>query len=221
MRRIIGAGFVSLDGVMQAPGGPGEDPTGGFPYGGWLFPYGDEAFGNQIDTLFGRPFDLLLGRRTWRIFANYWPHIPDDNAVSHGFRRCRKYVLTHSEAPLEWEGSERVADLDALERIKAGDGPDLVIQGSTTLYPPLMARGLIDRLVLIVAPVVLGRGKRMFGADTAGRSFRLVEHRLTGTGVSMATYDLAGEVETGSFEETKPAPEELARREKMAREDDW
>ena len=158
-RKIIGAAFVSLDGVMQAPGAPEEDRSGGFAYGGWLEPVGDEAMEEQIGKIFSAPFDLLLGRRTYDIFAGYWPYQSMDNPIAAAFARCGKYVLTHSDAPLEWQGSRRLADLDALAAVKRQHGPDLVIQGSSTLYPQLLARGLIDRLVLIVAPVTLGQGK--------------------------------------------------------------
>ena len=219
MRKIIGGAFVSLDGVMQAPGGPDEDRTGGFELGGWLFPFSDDALTNQISTLFQGPFDLLLGRRTYEIFAAYWPFIPDDNPIAAMFRKARKYVLTSSDQPLEWEGSHRLADLDALATLKEEDGPDLVIQGSTTLYPQLFERGLIDRLVTMTAPVILGQGKRMFDVETMATRLRLVEHRLTSTGMSLATYEPAGEMETGMFGEDNPSEAELARRERWQNED--
>jgi dihydrofolate reductase len=218
MRRIVGAAFLSLDGVMQAPGGPDEDPTGGFAHGGWLSSVFDEALGNQVETVFKPPFDLLLGRRTWEIFAAHWPFISDEDAIAAAFRRCRKYVLTRSDMALDWEGSERVAGLDALAKIKQGGGPDLVIQGSSTLYPQLLARGLIDRLVLIAAPIVLGKGKRLFGEGTPAGAWKLIEHRMTSTGVAMATLEPSGPVETGSFAMPDPSPAELARRKKWKRE---
>jgi dihydrofolate reductase len=218
MRRIIGAAFVSLDGVMQAPGGPEEDPTGGFAHGGWLTAWFDEALGNQVDTFFREPFDLLLGRKTYEIFAAHWPFFPDEDPIAAAFRRNRKYVLTRSDMVLDWEGSQRVADLDALARIKQDDGPTLVIQGSSTLYPQLLERGLIDRLVLMTAPVMLGIGKRLFGQGTPPGAWKLVEHRMSSTGVAMATLDRAGDVDTGDFGMADPTPQELARREKMRRE---
>lgn len=218
-RRIIGAAFVSLDGVIQAPGGPHEDPTGGFPFEGWLAPLGDEALGAQIDSVFKQPYDLLLGRRTYEIFAAYWPFNTNAPEIAEPFNRCRKYVLTHSDMALDWANSERVSDLDALAAIKAGDGPDIVIQGSSTLYPQLLARGLIDRLVLMTAPVVLGRGKRLFGDDAGPGTWKLIEQRTGSTGIVMSTYEPAGPVETGSFaDDTPPSPQELARREKWAAE---
>lgn len=218
MRRIIGAAFVSLDGVMQAPGGPEEDPTGGFTLGGWLPQVFDEALGNQVDTLFNKPFDLLLGRRTYEIFAAHWPFIPADDPIAASFARARKYVVTGSDMPLEWEGSHRLADLDAVAAAREGDGPDLIIQGSSTLYPQLLERGLIDRLVVMTAPILLGTGKRLFGDGTPSGRYRLVEHRTGSTGMAMATLEPAGPVEPGSFAMPEPNDRERARREKLARE---
>ncbi len=217
-RKIIGGAFLSLDGVMQAPGGPEEDPTGGFSHGGWLTGHFDEALGNQVGTLFGEPYDLLLGRKTYDIFAAHWPFMPADDPIAAGFAGIRKYVVTSSLSQFDWQGSEALPDMDAVARLKAEDGPNLVIQGSSTLYPQLLERGLIDRLVLMTAPVVLGTGKRLFGTGTPPGTWRLLEHRLTSTGVSMGTYEPAGVVESGSFAMLDPTPQELARREKLARE---
>lgn len=218
MRKLIGAAFVSLDGVMQAPGGPEEDPTGGFPHGGWLAPIFDEGLGNQVDTLFGQPFDLLLGRRTYEIFAAYWPFVAADDPIGATFRDIRKYVLSRDGVDLSWQGSERLADLDDLARVKQGDGPNLVIQGSASLYPQLLARGLIDKLVVMVAPVLLGTGKRLFGDGTPAGKWRLIEHRVTVNGFAMGTYEPAGALETGSFAEDNPSELELARRQKWRTE---
>jgi dihydrofolate reductase len=217
-RKIIGGAFLSMDGVMQAPGGPEEDPTGGFDYGGWLATSFDEGLGNQVDSLFSQPFDLLLGRRTYEIFAGHWPFQPMDDPIAALFARIGKYVLTSSDAPLEWEGSHRVESMDALAKLKREDGPNLVIQGSSTLYPQLLQHGLLDRLVTMTAPLALGRGKRLFGEGTPAKAFKLVEHRVTASGVAMATYDVAGEVETGSFATIDPSPQELERRERWERE---
>jgi dihydrofolate reductase len=215
-RTIIGAAFVSLDGVMQAPGGPEEDPTGGFACGGWLAPVGDDAIGDEIGQLFGAPFDLLLGRRTYDIFASYWPFQPLDNPIAAAFAKCRKYVLTRSDAPLAWPGSQRLADIDALAALKATEGPNLVIQGSSTLYPQLLERDLIDRLVTMVAPVTLGAGKRLFGAGTPARTFRAVAQRIGPGGCVISQLEPAGEVATGTYATQEPSDVELARRAKMA-----
>ena len=218
MRKIIGATFISLDGVMQAPGGPEEDPTGGFGLGGWLTAYFDEPIGEQIDALFEEPFDLLLGRRTYDIFAGYWPFVEgEEDGIGAKFDRARKYVLTRGGQPLHWQNSHRLNGLDALAEVKEGEGPDMVIQGSSTLYPQLLASGLIDRLVLMIFPLVLGSGKRLFGDGTPPRSMRMVEHRVTGRGNFIAAYEPSGEVEPGSFAIIEPTPYELERRDRMAK----
>lgn len=215
-RKIIGAAFLSLDGVMQAPGGPNEDPSGGFEHGGWLAPIGDEAIEEQIGKLFDGPFDLLLGRRTYDIFASYWPYQPMDNPIAAAFADCGKYVLTSSSAPLEWQGSHRLDGIDAIAAVKAQDGPDLVVQGSSTLYPQLLQRGLLDRLVTMVAPVTLGSGKRLFGDGTPTRAFTVIEQRIGSNGCVVSTFEPAGEVKTGTFETTEPSGAELARRAKIS-----
>ena len=171
-RKIIGAAFLSLDGVMQAPGAPEEDKSGGFDRGGWLAPISDEAIEEQIGKLFDAPFDLLLGRRTYDIFASYWPYQPMDNPIAAAFAECGKYVLSGSHASLGWRGSHRLDGIAAVAALKAQDGPNLVIQGSSTLYPQLLERGLLDTLVTMVAPVTLGAGKRMFGDGTPARADR-------------------------------------------------
>ena len=215
MRKIIGGAFISLDGVVQAPGGPEEDTQGGFANGGWMAAIFEEAIGHQVDTLFAPPFDLLLGRRTYDIFASHWPFMPADDGIAATFAKIEKYVLTHSDQPLEWKGSHRLVDLDALAALKAQDGPNLVIQGSSTLYPQLMARGMLDRLVLMVAPIMLGTGKRLFGEGTPPGNFQLVEQRVTPGGVVMSSYEPDGPLKTGSFEMDQPTQQEFARREKM------
>ena len=214
MRKLTGAVFQSLDGVMQAPGATDEDRSGGFRFGGWLAGLYDEEFGAEIDKLFSAPFDLLLGRRTYDIFAAYWPY-NQDHPVGETFQRINKYVLTHSGDPLGWENSQRVESLDALAAIKQGDGPDLIIQGSSTLYPQLLEAGLIDRIILMTFPLVLGEGKRLFGEGTPPRSMRMVEHRVTAVGTIIAAYGPAGEVKTGSFATREPSEAELKRRERV------
>ena len=217
MRRIIGAAFVSLDGVMQAPGGPTEDPTGGFRYGGWLPAVFDEAVGRRIDQTFGSEFDLLLGRRTYEIFAAFWPFAGDDQKeIRDPFNRAAKYVLTSGDRPLTWENSHRVSDIDALAAIKRTPGADLVIQGSSTLYPQLLAEGLLDRLVLMIFPLVLGSGKRLLGEGGHASTMRMVEHEVTPVGTVIATYEPAGSVQTASFPSPEPSRAELARRQAMA-----
>jgi dihydrofolate reductase len=217
MRRIVGAAFVSLDGVMQGPGGPTEDPTGGFPFSGWLPPVGDDGIEDKIGELFGRPFDLLLGRRTYDIFAAYWPYAGDEMAdIRDPFNACTKYVVTHGDRPLAWENSVRVDGPEGLRAIKQGDGPDLVIQGSSTLYPQLLEAGLIDELTLMISPLVLGQGKRLFGDGTPPRTLKLTEHRVSKGGNVIATYQPAGPVEIGSYATGEPSEREQARQAAMA-----
>ena len=173
----------------------------------------EEAIGNQVDTLLRPPFDLLLGRRTYDIFASYWPFVPADGPIAALFATCGKYVLTGSDKPLAWQGSRRLASVDAVAELKAGEGPDLVIQGSSTLYPPLLERGLIDRLVLTIAPVVLGTGKRLLGEGSPALTFRAIEQRLSPGGIVMTTLEPAGPVRTGTFGKQPPLSEpERARR---------
>jgi dihydrofolate reductase len=217
MRRIVGAAFVSLDGVMQGPGGPTEDPTGGFPFSGWLPPVGDDGIEDKIGELFGRPFDLLLGRRTYDIFAAYWPYAGDEMAdIRDPFNACTKYVVTHGDRPLAWENSVRVDGPEGLRAIKQGDGPDLVIQGSSTLYPQLLEAGLLDELTLMISPLVLGQGKRLFGDGTPPRTLKLTEHRVSKGGNVIATYRPAGPVEIGSYATGEPSEREQARQAAMA-----
>lgn len=217
MRRIVGAAFITLDGVIQGPGGPTEDPTGGFQYSGWLPPVGDEGIEEKIGELFGRPFDLLLGRRTYDIFAAYWPYAPDEMAdIRNPFNACTKYVVSHGHRPLAWENSERVDNIEALRAIRQGEGPDLVIQGSSTLYPQLLAAGLLDELTLMISPVVLGQGKRLFGNGTPPRTLRMVSHKASAGGNIVATYEPAGPVETGSYVTGEPSEREQARQAAMA-----
>ncbi|HEX2136299.1 MAG TPA: dihydrofolate reductase family protein [Microvirga sp.] len=221
MRKIRGAAFVSLDGIMQAPGGPTEDPTGGFKYGGWLPAFFDEAVGHRIDRLFSGEFDLLLGRRTYDIFAAYWPFADDDQKdIRDPFNRATKYVLTSGDQPLSWDNSHRLPDLDALAAIRKAAGPDLVIQGSSTLYPQLLAAGLLDELTLMIFPLVLGSGKRLLGEGGHATGLRLVEHEVTPVGTVIATYEPAGPVQTASFASPDPSPAELERRRAIA-EGSW
>jgi dihydrofolate reductase len=216
MRRIIGAAFSTLDGVIQGPGGPSEDTTGGFRFSGWLPPVGDDAIDQKIGELFGRPFALLLGRRTYEIFAAYWPYAPDEMAeIRDPFNRCTKYVVTHRDEPLAWQNSERV-DIEALRKIKQGDGPDLVIQGSSTLYPQLIEAGLLDELTLMISPIILGEGKRLFGEGTPPRTLKMTNHRVSDAGSIIVTYQPAGPVEIGTYVTTPPSEREEERQAAMA-----
>ena len=220
MRKITVAAFVSLDGVMQAPGGPEEDPTDGFRFGGWNFPHWDEVMGEYMDDGFSRPYDLLLGRKTYDIFAAHWPYAPADDPVAVAFNACTKYVATRSDRPLTWENTVRLEGdaIAAVRDLKAGDGPDLLTQGSSDFLQSLLATDLVDEFRVMTFPVVLGRGKRLFSDHARPMGLTLSGHNTSTTGVSMATYHPDCDVKVGSFQLSDPSPEELARRAKMARE---
>jgi len=216
MRKLTGAVFSTLDGVIQGPGGPSEDTTGGFRFSGWLPPVGDDAIDEKIGELFGRPFDLLLGRRTYEIFSAYWPFAPDEMAdIRDPFDKCTKYVLTHSDEPLEWQNSRKVG-IEDLREIKEGEGPDIVIQGSSTLYPQLIEAGLLDELTLMISPIVLGQGKRLFGDGTPPRTLKMTGHKVSDKGSIIATYEPAGPVEIGTYVTTPPSEREEERQAAMA-----
>lgn len=220
MRKLTGAVFISLDGVIQAPGGPEEDPSGGFRLGGWTMPYWDESMAAPFGKIIEADYDLLLAKRTYDIFAAYWPY-NQDNPIGARFQRINKYVLTHSEAPLTWDNSQRLSGdtASAVGDLKATSGRDLLIQGSSSLYVPLLAAGLVDRLVLMTFPVLLGRGKRIFDGSEEPGALKLVDHFVSNSGVVMATYEPAGEVPTGTFETKEPSEAELERRRALAKED--
>lgn len=219
MRRVIAAAFVSLDGVMQAPGGPEEDPTGGFKYGGWTFHYWDDAMGQAMGKIFAAPFDLLLGRKTYEIFAAHWPHIEGD-PIAERFNAVTKYVATSSAQPLTWKNSVALRGNVAAEiaRLKQQAGPDLLVQGSSDLSQTLLANDLIDEFSLVVFPVVLGSGKKLFGKGSIPVALKLVDTKVSTTGVTMSTYQRAGAVSTGSFALEPPTAAEIARRQTMQKE---
>lgn len=220
MRRVIGGFFQSLDGVIQAPGGPEEDPTGGFAHGGWATSYFDQTLFDFLDGVFlNSEYDLLLGRKTYEIFAAHWPYMLDE-PIGRKFARIRKYVVTTTPDLLTWEGSQALTGdpADSVAALKAGDGPDLVIQGSSELYPALLGAGLIDGLWIITMPVLLGRGKSMWSDATAPAGLTLTEHRVASTGAMLGVYEPAGGVPIGDFGLATPSETELARREKMVRE---
>ncbi|TPI08671.1 dihydrofolate reductase [Mesorhizobium sp. B4-1-3] len=212
MRKIIAATFVSLDGVMQAPGGPEEDPVGGFKFGGWTFHYFDEVAGRAMEELFSKPFDLLLGRRTYDIFAAYWPY--QNDAIADVFNPATKYVATHRPDSLTWQNTKSLGpDIVArLKELKQEDGPDLLIQGSGNVIQTLLANGLIDEIRLMIFPLLLGKGKRLFGDNAMPAAFKLVKSQASTTGVIMATYERGGEIRTGSFAQQEPSQAELERR---------
>jgi dihydrofolate reductase len=200
MRKLTGAVFMSLDGVMQAPGGPEEDPSSGFRYGGWSFHFWDESLEKPFGPVIDDEYDLLLGKRTYDIFSSYWPE-HQDNPIGARFQRINKYVLTHSDEPLQWAQSHRLSGdaADAVSRLKQTEGRNLLIQGSSTLYAPLLTAGLIDRLIVMVFPVILGSGKSIFDGSPGAGALKLVNHAISNKGVAFLDYEPAGEVPIGSF----------------------
>ncbi|MGN6848112.1 MAG: dihydrofolate reductase family protein [Sphingomicrobium sp.] len=220
MRKLTGAVFQSLDGVMQAPGGPEEDPTSDFRFGGWSQPMFAQNMGPFEQLIMGE-YDLLLGKRTYDIFAAFWPY-NQDNPVGAKFQRIDKYVLTHSDQPLRWENSHRISGdtAETVALLKQTDGRDLLIQGSSTIYPPLLSDRLIDRLVVMTFPVVLGQGKSIFDGSEKGGALKLIDHFVSDTGVIIATYEPAGDVKTGTFASKDPSEAEKERQAKM-KEGSW
>ena len=222
MRKLTGAVFLSLDGVMQAPGGPTEDYTGGFEEGGWLFRFGDEGAFPTIGALFSGEYDLLLGRRTYDIFASYWPYVEGEGAaMGEAFTRAGKHVLTRGDQPLDWENSHRLKAIADVATLKQSAGPDLIIQGSSTIYPGLLAAGLIDRLILMIFPVTIGTGKRLFGDGTPAETLKLVDHQITAKGTMIATYEPGGAIAAdGEFPPTVTSAREEDRQRRM-RDGSW
>ncbi|PTR23333.1 dihydrofolate reductase family protein [Pseudomonas sp. GV085] len=206
MRTLTVAAFVSLDGVMQAPGGPEEDTSGGFRFGGWIVPYADKTTGQAVQDLFSQPFELLLGRRTYDIFAAYWPHIQADSAhhtIADLFNGVPKHVATHHADSLAWQNSHALPGnlVDAISALKRQDGPQLLTQGSGELVRQLLAAGLVDELRLMIHPILLGRGKRLFDDNAQASAFTLLNSISSPGGVLIARYIRSGEVRTGTFEQ--------------------
>jgi len=201
MRKLIVAEHISLDGVIQAPGGPEEDPSGDFRLGGWTVPYADEAIGQEVQDLFSQPFELLLGRRTYEIWAAYWPRVRPGNAIADLFNSVPKHVATHRSDTLDWQNSHALkGDLaDAIHALKQQDGAKLLTWGSGDMVCQLLAAGLVDELRLIIYPVVLGRGKRLFGNNAQPSAFTLAQSTSTRNGVLLTRYARSGEVRTGTF----------------------
>ena len=200
MRKIIVAEFVSLDGVMQAPGGPQEDTDGGFEHGGWSVPYWDDAVSAMMDKTMSVPFDLLLGRRTYEIFAAFWPTAGEE-AGAGPLNRATKYVASRSLKEVTWQNSRLLEGdvADAVRRLKREDGPEIQVHGSSNLLQTLIAHDLVDEFRTLIYPVVLGQGKRLFGAGTVPRGLKLVSGATSPSGVMLNVYRPTGEVQTGSF----------------------
>jgi dihydrofolate reductase len=218
MRPLIVNTFLTLDGVMQAPGGPEEDPTGGFTHGGWSFNYWDEAMGRKMDESMGpdHPFELLLGRKTYEIFAAHWAHNRDQPGAAE-LNAATKHVASRTLDSVEWENSSLLeGDLaDAVKKLKEQDGPDLHVHGSANLIQSLLAADLVDEFRLMIFPLVLGGGKRLFGDGTIPASFEVTSSETATTGVLLVNYKRAGDVQYGSFASAEPSEAELERRSKL------
>jgi len=205
MRKLIAAEHISLDGVIQAPGGPEEDPSGDFRLGGWSAPYDDDAIGQAVQDLHSQPFELLLGRRTYDIWASYWPRVPVGHPIADLFNSVPKHVATHRPDTLDWQNSHALkGDLaDAVRGLKRQDGANLLTWGSGDMMRQLLAAGLVDELRVLIYPVVLGRGKRLFDADAQASAFTLANSTNAASGVLITRYVRSGEVRTGTFEEVE------------------
>lgn len=196
MRKIISITHVSLDGVMQAPGGPQEDPSNGFSHGGWSMSLGDEALLQAINEIMAGEFDMILGRKTYDIFASYWPHQDGENSIAKAFNKATKYVATHSLNQLDWQNSQIIGGdvVESLRQLKAPDGPEFHIWGSSNLMQTLIANDLIDEYRLWIYPVVLGKGKRLFENSVPPLSLSLVNTQTTPKGILINTYKPTGKL---------------------------
>ena len=217
MRKVIVSAFVSVDGVMQAPGGPDEDIAGGFEFGGWTFHYWDAEMGKIMGDHLSASYDLLLGRYTYDIFAAHWPYAGDDDPIGQKFNSVTKYVATSDPDSLSWQNSVALDGdiIDAIRTLKAGNGPDLLTQGSSKLVQGLIANDLVDEYRLWVMPAILGRGKRLFGDDGAPTNLTLVSSQAFSTGVCLNILHPDGAVKCGSFAHHAPSDAERERQRKM------
>ncbi len=197
MRKIIVVSFITLDGVMQGPGGPTEDTSDNFTYGGWTVPYFDDLLGNVMGEQMSKPFDLLLGRKTFELFASYWPHQEGENPIDD----ATKYVASNTLKTHEWKKSVFLKGnvVDEIRKLKQQNGPDLQVHGSSNLIQTLLAHDLVDEFWLKIFPVTLGKGKRLFAEGTMPAAFKVQDSKTLPSGVIVASFARAGEVKTGSF----------------------
>ncbi len=200
MRKLVTSTFVTLDGIMQAPGGPGEDDTGGFKSGGWSVNYWYDMMGQVMAETFAKRPELLLGRKTYEIFAAHWPHAKDDPGADN-LNNAKKYVVSRTLDKVDWNNSTLIKDdvVKEITRLKGLDGSELQVHGSSNLIQTLLEHNLIDELHLWIFPVAIGNGKRLFGEDTNPSNFKLLDSKTSSTGVIIATYEQSGALKTGSF----------------------
>ncbi|MEO6520794.1 MAG: dihydrofolate reductase family protein [Mucilaginibacter sp.] len=218
MRKIIVTTFISMDGVLQAPGGPEEDRTNSFKWGGWMFPHGDDVTDKAIAELMHQPFDLLLGRRTYEIFAAYWPY-QENHPVAEKFNSIGKYVVSSQSPDLSWENSTLITGdvVEGIKKLKQQDGPNLLVHGSGKLVQTLLQHNLIDELHTWIHPITLGGGKKLFEEGTQPANWKLTNSIVASTGVIIASYVPDGDVKLGSFVADDPSEKEKARRERIER----
>jgi dihydrofolate reductase len=215
MRKLIAVSQMTLDGVMQAPGGPEEDPSGGFEIGGWSVGYFDDVLGQQLGEAMARPFDLVLGRKTYEIFAAHWPN--DEGPIANRMNAATKHVASRTLESVDWANSKLIEGdvAAAVPKLKEEEGPELHVVGSTELLQTLLAHGLIDEFRLWIFPVVAGSGKRLFGDGANPAGLRLASSMTSPSGVIVATYEPAGEIRKGSFAFEEPTEAEVRRREAL------
>ena len=234
MRDLVVNAFVTLDGVMQAPGGPEEDPSGGFAHGGWSVNYWDDSMGKVMAEFMSQPFDLLLGRRTYEIFAAHWPHAGQgarddlggtaseiEDPAAQALNSARKYVASRQLRTVDWNNSVLLEGdaAEAVARLKADEGPILAVHGSSDLIRTLLAHDLVDEIRVWTFPVTVGPGKRLFGDGTRAGAFRVVASTTSSTGVVITTYRRAGQIDRGSFAFETPTDDEVVRRQRLAAEE--
>src|SRR5215467_1874922 len=198
-RKLIVLSMITLDGVLQGPGGPEEDTSGGFKYGGWVFPFFDDFSTNVIHEQMGRPFDLLLGKKTYDIWAAYWPHY-NDHLIGKVINQATKYVATHTPYTPAWDKTVVLQGnvAEAVKKLKGADGPEIQVQGSGNLIQTLLKHDLIDEFWLKIFPITLGTGKRLFVEGTIPAAFKVSDSKLSPTGVIVASFERTGDVQTGS-----------------------
>jgi len=213
MRKLVVGTFVTLDGVMQAPGGPEEDPTGGFSHGGWSVNHWDDVMGQQMAESMGKPFDLLLGRKTYEIFAAHWPHATDDPGAA-ALNSATKYVASRTLETVEWSNSILIEGdvAEEVAKLKDAAGPEIQVHGSGNLIQTLLEHDLVDEFRLMIFPVLVGSGKRLFGDGTVPAGLKLADSKTSTSGVVIATYERAGDLEYGSFALEEPTEAEIERR---------
>lgn len=199
MRKLVSSTFLTMDGVMQAPGGPGEDEAGGFASGGWSVHHWDDVLNDAMTGIMGKPFDMLLGRKTYEIFAAYWPNATEPGADE--LNNAQKYVVTRTLNQVSWKNSHLVKGdvAEEVARLKAMDGPELQVHGSSVLLQTLLKYHLLDEMHILTFPVTVGAGKRLFGEGANPGSFKLTGSKVSPSGVVIATYQYSGELKTGTF----------------------